>query len=262
MDTKVLPSYIQVHLKQIIQENGFIDYSVHTKPGSKPGDGFNSDILGITISENSSGKRLDFVCKICRESNSYIFFEREVLFYNELMPILAKFQEEKNLSKHDQFLSYPKCYAAVADEDRNEHIVIMEDIRLQGFKMLDRAKITPIEIIRLNMREFGKLHGLSIAMKDQRPVEFAIVTRTADIYGTICQRFMEEIFHRHFDCTINSLRNENHKNIMRYIKNNYSSYVNKCINSKTSDHFLVLSHGKIYFIFLCKCITDICISIE
>lgn len=248
MDTKVLPSFIQVHLKQIVEENGFIDYSMHMKPGSKPGDGFNSDIISITISENSSGKRLDFVCKTCKESNSYILFKREVLFYNELMPILAKFQEEKNLPKNDQFLSYPKCYAGVADDDRNEHIVIMEDIRLQGFIMLDRAEITPIENVRLNMREFGKLHGLSIAMKDQRPDEFAIIERTADIYGTICQRLMQEIFHKHFDCTINSLRNEYHKSIMRDIKNNYSSYVKRCINSETSNQFLVLSHGKVYFI--------------
>lgn len=78
--------------------------------------------------------------------------------------------------KKDQFLSFPKCYATVANEDNEDseqYAVILEDLRPQGFKLWDKKKPTPIENARLVMRELGKFHGLSIAMKDQKPQEFS-----------------------------------------------------------------------------------------
>lgn len=248
MVQKELSKYMTVLLDRVIQEKKFIDYTIHIEPGSQPGDGYNSEILSITVNGNSNDERLDIVCKTCKEMRSYSRFRRETLFYNKLLPILAKFQGDKNLPKADQFLSYPKCYAAVADDDLEQHIIILEDIRLQGFKMLNRTKSTPIENMRLIMRELGKFHSLSIAMKNQKPDEFTIFKQTTDIFGNDSHRLMQETFHKYFDCAIKSMRHEHHKNIMRDIKNNYVSYVKYCLNSGTSDHFLVLSHGKLYFI--------------
>lgn len=242
------PEYIQTLLDQIVRDNGFNNFSMHTKPGSKQCDGFNSDILSITVANNSSDKKLDIVCKTCNESNSCIFFKREISFYNELMPILAEFQREKNLLENDQFLSYPMCYAAVAHEDRKQYVIIMEDVRVQGFRMLNRDVLTPIENVRFVMREFGKFHGLSIAMKDQRPEQFATIKQTTDIFGIVGDQLMQQILHNHFDCTIKSLKNENHKKIMRDIKEHYSFHLNHCLNGETSDNFLVLSHGKLSFL--------------
>lgn len=250
MSENIYLENISVLLEKIIQEIGFNDFSVHISPGSKPGDGFNSDLLSITIADNISDMKLNIVCKRCIDLNSSIFFKREVLFYNELMPLLIKFQDEKNLEKKYQFSSYSICYGATADDDRKHYVVIMEDIRVKGFEMRNRAEITPIENIRLVMSELGKFHGLSIAMKDQRPEQLKIFERASDIYGIVCDQLMHTTFYKHFDCSIKSLKNPNHQNIMRDIKNHYSSYVNNCINSKTSDKFLVLSHGKHHFVVI------------
>lgn len=243
MNTVDLPSSIQDILEEVVQRNGFIDYSVRVGPGAKIGDGFNSQLLSIKVFDNLSYKTLNIVCKTSRNPNEYIFFNREALVYNQLLPILTKFQAEKILLDCDKFLSYPKCYAAVADDQQAQHVMILEDLRAQGFFMRDRAELTPIENIRLITREFGKLHGLSIAFRDQRPDQFVIFKQMTEMYGSVCGRLMRDVFHKHFDCTINSLRNELHKGVMRDLKENYSLYVNECVSSEASEQFLVFSHG-------------------
>lgn len=249
MCTNDLPNYVEVLLKQIVQQNGFIDYSMQVKPGSRPGDGYNSKVLSVQIVENSSERKLDVVCKICNNANSYIFFNREVFFYNNLMPTLDNFQKDKKLSKTDQFLSHPKCYAAVADDIRKEYAIIMEDIRPLGFEMWDKTIITPITHLRVIMTELGKFHGLSIAMKDQKPHQFAQLKLTTDPFVTISQQYMQEIFYVYFDAAIKSLKIQKHQIMIHDIKQNYGLYVKHCVTSPTADHFLVLSHGIVFMIF-------------
>lgn len=245
MCTNDLPNYVQVLLAQIVQQNGFINYSMEVRPGSRPGDGYNSKVLSVRIVEKTSERKLDIVCKTCNNANSYIFFNREVLFYNNLMPTLDDFQKEKQLSENDQFLSHPRCYASVADDIRKQYAIVMEDVRSSGFEMWDKTLITPITHLRLIMKELGKFHGLSIAMKDQKPHQFAQLKLNTDPFVTISDQYMQEIFYVYFDAAIKSLRIQEHKNMIHDIKQNYGQYVKHCITSRTTDHFLVLSHGNI-----------------
>lgn len=187
MSSIELPKYVQVLLDQIVNENGFRDYSMEIKQGSQVGDGFLSELSSISIMEKETDKRLDVVCKIApfnknrrKEFFSNVVFDREAVFYNKVMPIFARFQEEKNLQADDQFRSYPKCFAAVADDESEQYVVILEDLRPQGFSMWNKAIAAPIENMRLVMREIGKFHGISIAFKDQVFHSFTSLDR---IYG-------------------------------------------------------------------------------
>lgn len=126
MNPDRLPDYAHEIFAKIARENGFNNFSVEINPGSQPGDGFTSELFSIKISENKSTELLELVCKIApananrrREFSSDNLFKNEALFYQTLMPILTKFQEEKQLSRGDQFQSYPKCYGAIID-DENE----------------------------------------------------------------------------------------------------------------------------------------------
>lgn len=116
MNSKELPNFVQKLLTQITQENNFSDYSVQVECGSLAGDGFSSTLYKIVIKENKGDQRLDLVCKVAPQNENHrkeflssITFSREALFYNQLMPILAKFQEEKKVPIDKQFRSYPKC---------------------------------------------------------------------------------------------------------------------------------------------------------
>uniref|UniRef100_A0A182T410 CHK kinase-like domain-containing protein n=1 Tax=Anopheles maculatus TaxID=74869 RepID=A0A182T410_9DIPT len=54
-----------------------------------------------------------------------------------------------------------------------ESVIIMEDLRLQAFRMWDKSNPVDFEHARLLMITLGRLHALSFAMKDQQPEEFA-----------------------------------------------------------------------------------------
>lgn len=49
----------------------------------------------------------------------------------------------------------------------------MEDLGEEVFQMWNKSRPAQIENLRLVMHEIGKFHGLSFAMTDQRPAEFA-----------------------------------------------------------------------------------------
>lgn len=256
MDLGKIPDYLQEIFAKIAQENGFSDYLLEVNPGCKPGDGFLSELFRITISDNgNNNKKLELVCKMRsstenNEMDSFTVtaFKNEALFYGKIMPTFAKFQEEKNIPKDEHFRSLPKCYATLIDEERQRYVIVLEDLRPYGFRMWDKSKLTPIENLRLNMRELGKFHGLSIAMKDQKPNEFAIVKQAKDMLKVSFEtESITEMFKTIFDHTINSLKKEEHKNIMRNLKDNILNYVEDCLNAEKTDNLTVLCHGKFQF---------------
>lgn len=244
-----LPSFVQELLFALIEDNGFKDYSVKIEPGSKAGDGFLSKLFKITFKEADT--ILVLVCKIAplnkthrKEFFSDILFKREALFYDKFMPIFEKFQREKNIAT--MFQTYAKCYATLIDDVNEQYTIILEDFRHTGFQMWNKAKPSPIENVRLAMRELGKFHGLSVALKDQKPAEFLEFKQTKNVYRTFLQS--QNVRNAHFtayDRAIDSLRSEKHKNIMRHIKDNLLAYVEDCFDDEAADLFGVLCHGMI-----------------
>lgn len=249
MSKQELPKYIYDLLDQISKENNFTDYSVQVRPGSNVGDGFSGELSSVTISEKNGEKQLQLVCKIApsnkqrrKEFFTEHFFEREAFFYKKLMPTFAKFQEEKNIPKDGQFLAYPKCYAAVIDSENEQFAIILEDLRPKGFTMWNKAKLSPVENLRLSMREIAKFHALSMTMKDQKPDEFADFTKLTDI----CREAFKTttfagMFDASFDRAIESLKRDDHKNIMRQIKANFSVYCESTLSDRS--RFAVIAHG-------------------
>lgn len=244
-----LPEFVQKLLDRIIEEHEFIDYSIQIKPNSESGMG--SEMFNIKIRGNSSDKSLHILCKVApfdaarREMClSKIIFKREALFYETIMPNFAKFQEEKCMPEDDQFLSYPKCCATTINDDCEHYAIVMEHLQSQGLKVWNKAKPLPIESLRVTMRELGKFHGLSFAMKDQKPAEFAELKQLKDTFRTFVQsENIQNLFNGAYDRAIKTLRSENHKNIICDIKINFMAYLEYCVNHETSDRFGVLSHG-------------------
>lgn len=251
MDNKGLPSYVYELLAKIAKENGFIDYSVNVNHCSQPGDGFTSEIFRISISENKSVEKLELLCKVAsiseklgKEFFTDILFKNEALFYDNLMPTLAQFQKDKNLKKQDQFVAYPKCYGSIIDDENHRYVIILEDLRPLGFEMWNKAKPTPIENARLTMRELGKFHGLSFALKEQNPDRFAEIKRIRNIFREALQtERMMGMFTNVLEYSIQLLENENYKTVMRHVKSNLTRYSEHCFDDKALDRFGVLCHG-------------------
>lgn len=242
------PKYVYDLLDQISQENNFSDYSIQIKNGSEIGDGFTSTILSITICENNSEKKLCLVCKLAplnknRRKDFLIdhLYDHEAAFYNKVVPSFEKFQAEKNLSKDDQFLAYPKCYVAIADDETERYVIILEDLRMEGFRLWNKSKPASIENVRLAMREIGKFHGISYAMKRQKPKEYAEFEQLTDIMGPLFKN-MQGVFESSLDRAIELIKCEKYKDILRDMKINQITYFESLFTAKSP--FAVVSHGK------------------
>ncbi|XP_040152163.1 uncharacterized protein LOC120893969 [Anopheles arabiensis] len=166
-------------LKEVAREQGFTEglYRLESESGSKFGDGFAGDLVKVFIREGD--RELVILCKLLpenetRKQQGISLFARETVAYMQILPLLLKFQDEKALAKHlPRFDNVPRCYYAKTTLDSMESVVIMEDLRLQAYRMWDKANPVDFEHARLLMATLGRLHALSFAMKDQQPEEFA-----------------------------------------------------------------------------------------
>lgn len=91
-------------------------------------------------------------------------------------------------------------------------------------------------------------------MKDQRPAEFAeykLLTDTLRIFTE--KQYFRDFLNVSFDRAVKALEKEEHKNIIRDVKEHLPEYLEYCVNNETSDHFGVLSHGELLNRFIGEC---------
>lgn len=183
-----LPRFIADHLHRIAKEEGFVDgYDVKHECGSKPGDGYNAEMLSIKLVGNrrtqSNGafeqEELAMIFKLQPGSSdrqatcgSAFVFRQEVQMYGVILPALVAFQSEHGVAEDISFTGFPKCYGAFHVEGSSESMIIMEDLRASGYEMWPKHKSTDFESVRRVMEQIGRLHGLSIAIRDQKPEVF------------------------------------------------------------------------------------------
>lgn len=248
-----VPNFVHKLIDQVAKDNGFKNLSVEISSGSEAGDGFCSKLYRIAIAESQSDKLINLIIKVAplgethrKEFFSDLTFKRETSFFSKFMPIFAEFQE-KRLVKEKQFSSYPKCYATFIDDNSFEYAVVLEDLRPQNFIMWNKAKLSPIENLHLVMRELGKFHALSFAMKDQQPHEFEEMTRADDLFLQFLQsKTIQGMYDKMYSETIKILKSEDHKNVLRHMKENLLAYFKDCLGEKAAEPFGVLCHGTVF----------------
>ena len=150
MATNNIPQYLLNHFSKIAKDEGFTEYSLEQAAGSQHGDGFVASMLSVTINGQRKIKnsdvlqwdKLSLICKLCPDDKirqeqfcTQEIFECEVFAYNELLPVLRNFQEKVGLTEENGFFAYPKCYVATSDVDSGETVIIMKDLRSNGFAL-------------------------------------------------------------------------------------------------------------------------------
>lgn len=253
----MLPEYITKLLNRIANEEDFIDYKFETKSGSNHGDNF----LGVMISVTLEGTKvkngiskietMHLICKIppmneSRKNNfkSSIVFDREVYVYSKLLPAFIQFQRDRGLSEADSFVSFPKVYACESNAENGTYVLIMEDLRPRNFVMWPKEKAIPIDHELLVMKELGKFHAISFAMKDQIPNEFEKFKQLNDTFCEIVlngklSSFMDRTIERASDALINP----EHKKLMNDFKKSYKQMLEGYFSHSFCDRFGVVGHG-------------------
>jgi Ecdysteroid kinase-like family len=78
------------------------------------------------------------------------------------------------------FFNFPKVYYADFDEENDEAIIVMEDLRDSGHKMWNKMEPMDFQHSALLMIALGRLHALSFAMKAKNPIEFEKFKKLGD----------------------------------------------------------------------------------
>lgn len=166
-------------LDKVAVSEGFEDYEVVIDHGAAIGDGFVGLICKATIQEKNSDKELIVVMKIPPYNvakrttfGAMRLFKREVFIYTEVLPEFVKIQKEKEIKESIGFYNFPKVYFAEFNEEKDDAIIIMEDLREGGFRMWDKFEPTNFEHTKLVMAALGRLHAISFALKVQKPELF------------------------------------------------------------------------------------------
>lgn len=252
---KMLPKYITKYLHAIAKSEGFSDYKFEVKSGSNHGDNFLGVMIAVKVIEINPkihSNELHLICKT-PPANQFrrkffktdIVFERELFMYSKVLPAFHRFQEERGLNEIDQFRSHPKVYACEADIENDTYILIMEDLRWKNYEMWPKEAVVPLANQLLVMRELGKFHAISFAMKDQRPNEFEMLKPpTNDPFSQlVLHGKLSSFSNKSIARAVNALNKSEHKRLMSDFGRRFVETVDNLLQGPISKEFGVINHG-------------------
>lgn len=149
-----------------------MDYKINRKA---VGDGNNisSEVSRLYVDYEKDGKiiRKTYFMKIPSMSPLYTIlkhigiYEKECHMYTTILPEMCKLlQNEDSLS--------PKCYVS-----SDSTVLILEDLRELGFKMINRRAQMDFEYASVALRTLAKFHALSLKLNETHPQELNTVKR-------------------------------------------------------------------------------------
>lgn len=253
----VLPEFWLEKINEIAEDAGFTDFTVAPDLGSNHGDGFMATMTGATITGTRNGQQHDHLGLICKSlpnntARRQLFsaaraFEREVYMYNKVLPELAAFQREKNINDEADggFFNFPKCYFAISNMVSDHHVIIMENLRQKGYAMCDRNALIDFDCVSTFMTTIGRFHGVSFALKDQRPEVFETFREMDDIMLDMLFRSKgwEDVFNAGYDNILTMFKETRDVKYLSEVRANWSRYFQECLDSGVAAPFEVIGHG-------------------
>lgn len=256
-----LPAIAKRALKIVAGEQSFVSYKINIESGSKLGDGYMSVIVRATIigtKGTNTGEeiknvnheftvlcKMQLLSKARREfTNSNSAFKREIMMYDEYLPELEKIQIECGIK--DGFFNYPKCYYAEYDNETEDAIIVMKDMRDDGYKLANKYKPLDIGICEIVVKNLGKLHGLSFVFEKRCPELFAKYKKLEDIMSAIMLKPQsKQMWDSVFSTAFSSLEGK-HPNVVEKLEKLQENLNNEfafLLNLENSGKFSVMGHG-------------------
>lgn len=270
-----IPDFLRPHFADIAKSEGLTaDFRIEYVPGAKPGGGFMSDMLAITLvgprsepaveSESTLTKatdpadtdhRVSIVCKLQpssatrkEQSNNALMFEREVFLYNRLFPLLNRLQRVKGLNEtNGGFYAVPRCYVAAMDVFADESYIIMEDMRAQGYQVWPKEKTVTFEHAKLVLQQLGRFHGLSFVLRDQRPEVYAdFIGQPNHYYELVKSNSAKSMFDSTFRRAARLLERPADKRLMEKLRDDWMPIFMDLLDTKKMGNFAVFGHSDLW----------------
>lgn len=239
-------------LKLFLEEKyGIKDYLLDISSITKPRENYVGIITKIIIrSKHNQHFILNLIIKSAPKDvylRNYIpireLFQREVYFYEKIVPELIKFQNEKGIL--EPFNAFAKLYGFNMEETKES--LILENMRELGFVLHDHPM--KYEETSLVMREYGKFHAISFALKDQKPDLFKKISNDINevVYNHLVKSedFNKNVKH---ECSraLNVINSETHKALvekLQLLKENLLQRITNAVQPETAKEHGVIVHG-------------------
>lgn len=253
-----LSNFVIDELDKIAKNENFLDYKIEQEPGSKHGDGFLAKMLAVTlvgkrkIGDQIVDSKLNLMCKLLPENldrrdmfDSSSIFENEIYVYNEILSVFEQFQCEKNISIDDRFTEYPKCYATASDVEKDEQLIIMENLKPVGYSLWDKTVPIDYETVCLYMKALGKFHAISFAFRDQKPEVFNKISKIEEVLIKCFHRdnTMESMLLAAIDRGLSLIDQPEERAVLENLKINCKDETIRLLKQEAAGKFYVLGHG-------------------
>ncbi|XP_074036738.1 uncharacterized protein isoform X2 [Leptinotarsa decemlineata] len=164
---------IGVWIPKILEEEKFEDYHIVIENDGIIGGHLSSLICARIVGTTSDNqiKEVSIVVKYnIRNSVKFlkVAFEREIFCYEKLIPVFIKFQHDFKIQ--EDFISVPKCYQTSSCNDQT--VIVLENLKKRGYQLYDRMEPMNLDHQKVVLREYAKLHAVSLAMRDQNYEQF------------------------------------------------------------------------------------------
>lgn len=172
-------------ITNVVEERGFKNVNIKIQPVGKAGDNYAASVKRIIVAMD--GETFKMIAKIAPKNelwrtigNVYKYFENEHFMYTEVLSKFTELEKNANIPKEER-LRYATCYGTYMEKP--DEIILLEDLEVPGFKILDRFTSLTDENVRLVLKNFAILHTLSYALKNQDKETFEnLCTRLTNIW--------------------------------------------------------------------------------
>ncbi|XP_055636016.1 uncharacterized protein LOC129775363 isoform X2 [Toxorhynchites rutilus septentrionalis] len=246
-----IPHFVQDGIRKTASKLNFgpqftVDYDFRSGANSSS---CVSIIYRITLREEP--REVTLLCKgpLAGANDTLLaLFEREVYIYQQLLPAFGEFQREHGIEQTaEEFVFAPNCYYAYYDAKCREGILILEDVSRRLFGDRSRFGATDYDHGRLVMVQLGRLHAVSLALKEQHPKLFGRFQQLGDVTKeqVLAMDEFKSVMDLSFDQAIATLNVHEtaKKEKLAKLKRSFVEDLRAIGDGEQSEPFCVVCHG-------------------
>lgn len=240
------PEYIENMLRGFFKDDSLLVGKFQVQPGSSVGDNYVSQIFRVNVdySRQNQQQSICIIAKVMpntdlsKEMNKGIdFFKVEKLMLTETLTLMY----EKLLEHNENERFFPFLY----NLDIDNKMIFMEDLKAEGYQMVDRKTPLDLEHSLLVIKSLAKMHAAGYLLLKENP---AYKEKYLDYLWRKEkeENLMFKLVEGSLTCLVNSLDvwpiSEEDKNVFRNFRGNlYEKLADNYSRKETS--FNVLLHG-------------------
>lgn len=202
---------IRTYIKKALENDRFINYVITLASTGKP-EGYASDMNFASVlvtTDTGAEESFEVAVKCTKATTDEVTkkaFKRESYLYGTILPEFIRFQKQNNIQ--DIFNSVPKYYKTI--EDQNMSVIVLENLKKRDYRLYDRKKPLDLDHVKLVLREYGKFHAISFALRNKSKDVFEkLVANYEELYISGIVNFLSKMIQKRMEITCDILKKFN-----------------------------------------------------